>query len=169
MTIWFCGIILFLFKVSDWQRWQHMWTWFAWKKNPMLFCSGLSTSEHTEMILNWPISDWFSNAFFLLCDVFSGVLQVPIPEASREDKKLCQRFGQLIFKVCYSLVFCASTRFQNSLISAKQLWFLSTQRDPQSKHTGPIQESNLLHLGCVTRTVLQERVKATREKIFRRK
>lgn len=44
-------------------------------------------------------------------DVFSGVLQVPIPEASRKDKKLCQNFGQLIFKICYSLLFHASKNY----------------------------------------------------------
>lgn len=50
------------------------------------------------------------------------MLQVPIPEASRKDKKLCQSFGQLVFKICYSLFFHASTRFQKSLVSAKQIW-----------------------------------------------
>lgn len=61
-------------------------------------------------------------------DVFSGVLQVQIPEASHEDKMLCQSFGHLIFKICYFLVFHASTRFQKSLISAKQLWFQRASR-----------------------------------------
>lgn len=50
------------------------------------------------------------------------MLQVPIPEASRKDKKLCQSFGQLVFKICYSPFFHASTRFQKSLVSAKQIW-----------------------------------------------
>lgn len=132
MTIWFCSIILYLFKVCNWDRWQHMWTkvCFAWKKPQYNFALVFQLQSIQKLSLTGRSQTDSVMHFSCSGDAFSGVLQVSVPQASHEDKELCQSFGQLIFKICYSLAFCASTRFQKSLISAKQLCFLSTQRDP---------------------------------------
>lgn len=107
-------------------------------------------------------------------DVFSAVLQVPIPEAKTKSsvKALASSYLRSVIP-CFSVL---PPGCKNHSQVPSKFGFSEHpegSHSVQSKHRGPVQESNwlpLLHLACGTRTVLlQELVKATREKIFRRK
>lgn len=89
-------------------------------------CISILASHLQSVYLTQQISDWLSNTFsslWLWKCVFYCAANPNSRGLPQWQESFYQRFGQLTIKIGYSVFFHASTSFQKSLTSAKQIWF----------------------------------------------